>query len=107
MKKQIWITFDLGVRGDYEGIYEFLDTQGAKECGDSAAVLRYEFQNDLISELSEQLSKAVTFNRKSRVYAVFPDENGKYKGRFIVGRRKQPPWTGYATSESDEEDYSE
>jgi len=33
MKKLIWIAFDLGVRGDYDGIYEFLDTHEAKECG--------------------------------------------------------------------------
>jgi hypothetical protein len=30
----VWISFDLGVRGDYEGMYAWLDTHNAKECGD-------------------------------------------------------------------------
>ena len=31
----IWISYDLGVRGDYEGLYAWLDSHGAKECGDT------------------------------------------------------------------------
>ena len=107
MKQLIWITFDLGVRGDYEGIYGFLDSHQAKECGDSVTVLQYEFKRDLIAELKKDLGDAVTLDRRSRVYVVFPDKNGKYKGKFIVGRRKQSPWTGYATLTSDEEDTGE
>lgn len=94
----------MGVRGDYEGLYEFLDDHRAKECGDSAAVFLYEFQNDPIAPLKSELEATVTLDRKSRIYVVFPDENGKYKGRFIIGRRKRPPWTGYGTSEVEEED---
>lgn len=107
MKTLIWITFDLGVRGDYEGMYEFLDTYAAKECGDSAAALLFEFGNNLIAELNQQLAAAVTLDKKSRIYVVFPDDKGKYKGRFIVGRRKRPPWTGYGAAEVEEEDSGE
>jgi hypothetical protein len=105
--KLIWIAFDLGVRGDYEGIYEFLDRHEAKECGDSVAVFQYEFKRDPVAELKRELSDAVKFDRRSRVYVIFPDKAGKYKGRFIVGGRKPAPWAGYAASNLDEEDSGE
>ena len=41
MKRAIWISYDFGVRGDYEGIYTWLDDHGAIECGDSIAFLKY------------------------------------------------------------------
>jgi hypothetical protein len=37
MKSAIWLTFDLGVRGDYETLYTWLDQRLAKECGDNVA----------------------------------------------------------------------
>jgi hypothetical protein len=44
MQKTIWISFDLGVKGDYEQLYAWLDNHGAKECGPNLATLRYAFQ---------------------------------------------------------------
>jgi hypothetical protein len=107
MKWPIWISFDLGVRGDYQGMYEFLDAHNAKECGDSMAFLLLENQSGLVAKLKKMLGEYVDFDARSRVYVVFPDSSGKYKGRFIKGSRKQAPWTGYATLESDEEDSGE
>lgn len=34
---RIWLSFDLGVSGDYEGMYAWLDDKRAKECGSSVA----------------------------------------------------------------------
>jgi len=107
MKSVIWLSFDLGVRGDYEGIYEFLDAHQAKECGDNVAFLQFEHQGDLIDNLKATLKKFVKLDTRSRVYVVFPDPAGKYKGRFVKGSRKQAPWTGYATLTSEEEDTGE
>lgn len=100
----IWISYDLGVRGDYEGMYTFLDSYRAKECGDSMAFLSFEYEQDLISELKSVVEEHVTLDRRSRVYVVFPGENGKYKGRFIFGRRKRAAWAGYAGADLEEED---
>lgn len=36
MESAIWISYDFGVREDYEGIYTWLDEHGAIECGDTA-----------------------------------------------------------------------
>jgi len=106
-KKPIWISFDLGVRGDYEGIYQFLDGHAAKECGDSLAFLHFEFKNDLFADLKKDLKGSVKTDKRTRIYVIFPEENGRHKGRFLVGGRKRPPWTGYATSDQTEEDVGE
>ena len=37
IRKAIWLSFDLGVAGDYPGLYKWLDEHDAVECGDSVA----------------------------------------------------------------------
>jgi hypothetical protein len=102
-KARVWLSFDLGVRGDFQGMYEFLDAYKAKECGNSVGVFSFDYQNDLVVELTAKLQEHVDFDKRSRVYVIFPRE-GKHVGRFIVGKRKAPPWAGYATSEAADED---
>lgn len=104
MKKFIWISFDLGVCGDFEGMYEFLDAHGAKECGDSLAGFNHEFVSDLVAELTSDLKKAVEFQKRSRVYVIYLGNEGKLKGRFIIGNRKSPAWAGHAPTHEIEED---
>ena len=107
MKKAIWISYDLGVRGDYEGLYTWLDEHAAIECGDNLAFLKYESSDDLINTIKTDIENSVEVNKKTRVYVIWRDnETKKMKGRFILGTRKSPPWTGYAAvgSEVDEEE---
>jgi len=97
MRQPVWISFDLGVRGDYEGMYAWLDQHDAKECGDSLAYLSYEFENDLIASLRGDIEQSVTASKKTRIYVIWQDpESNKIKGRFIVGARKSPTWAGSA-----------
>jgi hypothetical protein len=108
MKTFLWLSFDLGIRGDYEGMYAFLDARRAKECGDSVAAFWFEYKKDLLKELEKELKETVNIDKKSRVYAIFPGPKGKHVGRFVVGRRKAPPWAGFGPSrEEDEEDVGE
>jgi hypothetical protein len=102
MKSRIWIFFDLGIRGDYESLYQFLDVRQAEECGDNVATLIYEWKKDLPTELLKELEKAVEFDKRSRIYAVFPKDS-KFTGRFLKGKRKRPPWAGFAMSGSEED----
>ena len=60
MQKTIWISFDLGVKGDYEQLYAWLDNHEAKECGPNLATLRYAFQEDLLTELTQDILGTVT-----------------------------------------------
>ncbi len=56
MKKMVWISYDLGVKGDYEGLYAWLDDHKAKECGNSLAALEYDCTSNLIDELQKDMS---------------------------------------------------
>ena len=99
MKRAIWISFDLGVRGDYEALYSWLDEHGAKECGSSVAFLQYECAKSPVQSLTKELRKTVNLTNHSRVYVVYLDlETNRLRGSFIVGRRKAAPWSGYGST---------
>jgi len=101
----IWLSYDLGATGDYEGMYSWLENHGAKECGSSVAFLKnYKFRNDLLEELKKDISKSVTLNPRSRIYLIFNDKNECLRGQYLVGRRKAPPWTGFGDADEQEID---
>jgi hypothetical protein len=60
MKKLIWISYDLGVKGDYEGLYAWLDNHNAKECGNSIAALEYGYTGALVEEVQKDLSQNIS-----------------------------------------------
>ena len=64
MEKAIWLSFDLGVKGDYESLYAWLDNHEAIECGDGTAFLKYEVGKN---GSSEQLLKKLQKDLKSAV----------------------------------------
>ncbi|MGA1839470.1 MAG: hypothetical protein ACMUIU_02505 [bacterium] len=105
MKPLIWISYDLGVKGDYEGFYAWLDNHEAKECGTSIAVLYYEFSKNLIEELKKDLLDNVSFSKLDRIYLIWREDE-KIKGRFLLGKRKAAPWSGYGGQESEIEEDS-
>ena len=105
MRKTIWISYDLGVRGDYEGLYTWLADHGAKDCGDNLGILVFEFTGNVIEAIEKDIKKTVDVTKKTRIYVIWRDKSTKkMKGRFIFGRRRSPPWTGYATNETVVED---
>jgi hypothetical protein len=108
MKHFVWVSFDLGVKGDYDGMYAWLDRHGAKECGDSVACFWFEHRTDeLLKELKQELSDNVELDqKKNRVY-VIRLVKGKMKGSFIFGQRRTPPWTGFGGTGENEEDSSD
>lgn len=104
MQSTIWLSYDLGVSGDYEGLYSWLENHGAKECGSSVAFLKnYEFEGDLLESLKADVRGAVTLNRRSRIYVIFNDD-GRLRGQYVVGKRKAPPWTGFGDEPEQEAD---
>lgn len=103
MKNWIWISFDLGIKGDYQGMYRWLDAHDARECGDNLAGLSYEHSGDLLEALGADLREQVEISSKDRLYLVRLVE-GKMKGKFIFGSRRAAPWEGYAGMGEQEED---
>jgi hypothetical protein len=99
MKNALWISFDLGVQADYEGMYAWLDEHQAKECGDSLAFLNYEYSGSLLESLTADLRNSVEITKRTRIYVIYRDaETKKMKGSFIFGGRKAPPWSGFSVT---------
>ncbi len=105
MIKTIWISYDLGVKGDYSSFYAWLDNHKASECGDSLAVLKYEVtrDDDIPEKLKQDLESNVTFGKTDRVYVIWKNNDGTNKGRFIIGNRKASPWQGYGATEVEDD----
>jgi hypothetical protein len=86
-KKRVWLSYDLGLRGDYESLYEWLDEKGAEECGDSIATFNTSQSRE---QLQDSLKDILSGSPKARIYIITRDSGGK----FIFGKRKAAPWTG-------------
>lgn len=104
MKKAVWLSFDLGVQGDYEGLYQWLDAREAIECGDSVAFLKLESDGiDLPGEVKKSLQESIEVDAKTRIYIIYRKDKS-IKGSFIFGQRKASPWAGFAPRATVEED---
>lgn len=106
VKKAIWLSYDLGIKGDYTGLYTFLDSVGAKECGDSIAFFQKDYGSDLLVNLKKDIERYVQIAKTDRIYVVYIEKSSnKAKGKFLFGVRKRAPWEGYAAEgASTEED---
>lgn len=106
-RKTIWISYDLGVRGDYENMYAWLDSHGAKECGDSLAVLTYEYSGPLLDALKKDIEGKIQISNRARIYVIrrrTKDKANLVSGTFIFGSRRDAPWSGYAPGNKETED---
>lgn len=105
MQKSIWISYDLGVKGDYPSLYAWLDNNGAIECGDSIAFLKYEAQpnEDFPEKIKQDLKSKISFSKTDRVYLIWRTAEGGIKGRFIIGKRKAAPWQGYGDTATEDD----
>jgi hypothetical protein len=100
-KRSIWLSYDLGLQGDYASLYQWLDAHDAKECGDSMALVNVEFSDSLPGNLKDELARSIEIDKKTRIYIVYRDEDtGKNKGVFLFGGRREAPWTGYSLAEA-------
>lgn len=93
-KTKIWISYDLGINGDYQSLYTWLDNHKAEECGDSVAVLKeYAYTGDLKAYVTNDIQNHVQLKKTDRVYLFCA--NPVLAG-FIIGGRKRSPWIGYS-----------
>ena len=101
VRKAIWISYDFGLRGDYNGLYTWLDNNNALECGQGLAFLKYRALKDLDSkelmkEVLADLKKNVKLSKTDRIYIICKESTtNKIKGDFMNGGRKAASWEGY------------
>ncbi|TSA37100.1 MAG: hypothetical protein D4R64_06190 [Porphyromonadaceae bacterium] len=102
-RKAIWISYDFGLKGDFTGLFTWLDNHSAVECGNGLAFFRHDISKlegtdseSLIKLLTADIKETVKLSKTDRVYIIFKDTStNKVKGEFINGNRKQSPWEGY------------
>lgn len=109
MKLVIYLSYDLGVSGDYPGLYTWLAKLNALECGDSFCRFVYDFETvahmesledtkKALKELLKAIKEAVKLKVNDRIYVCsefYVKDKKTLTGCFIYGKRKQNPWQGY------------
>ena len=107
MQKSLWLSFDLGVKGDYESLYAWLDNHQATECGDDVAFVKYEVPegsaDEMLRRVTKDLKESIDFSKSDRIYVAYLGDDGTLKGRFVVGKRKAAPWQGYGDAATEED----
>jgi hypothetical protein len=104
----LWLTYDLGVGGDFQGLYSWLDDNKAVECGNNVAFFTFSFPDEIGSDadfdqyLRTELESKIGIKPGNRIYIVreaFDDNRkGKTIGTFVVGKRKASPWEGFGST---------
>jgi hypothetical protein len=102
---KIWLTYDLSVDGDFQGLYSWLNDKKAVECGNNNAFFEYSYPNVINSDeelrqyFKEELEKSVNFKAGDRIYIIRKSldkkKHGKAIGSFIIGKRKANAWENY------------
>ncbi|MBI4645118.1 MAG: hypothetical protein HY738_00635 [Bacteroidia bacterium] len=94
---KLWISFDLGVNGNYEAMYRWLDNHGALECGDNFAFIpKYKYQGIVLDYLRRDIERNIRLRKG--VDRIYMFSSSPLKASFVVGNRKRAPWTGYGVS---------
>lgn len=114
VEKAVWLSFDLGVGGDYPGLYKWLDNHEAIECGDSVAFFRYAIdinrENEVYAQVKKEVEQVVKLRPGDRIYIIrrVKTESGyTVKGNFMFGKRKAKPWEGYGDMVADSSEEGE
>lgn len=114
VEKAVWLSFDLGIGGDYPGLYTWLDNHGAIECGESVAFFKYSIdaasEADLVTIVKKDIEAHVKLRAGDRLYIIRREVTARscsVKGDFITGKRKGSPWEGYGDSDSSSSDSDE
>ena len=104
MKKWIVLNYDLGLKGDYEALYRYLDNKEAKDCGNCNSVFFIDVKDtsfeEVVDFLRKEISENVKINTTDRIYITSTSEeahdgDNRIKGRFLFGARKRAVWEGY------------
>lgn len=99
-RKAIWLTYDFGLKGDFTGLFTFLDNKDAIECGSGVAFFFYptekEDWKEICEEIMTELKLAANISTSDRIYIIVKDYKANLiKGTFVNGARKQSPWEGF------------
>lgn len=105
MKKNYWLSYDLGVGGDYTHLYQWLDDHNAKPCGNSVAFFTFSYTtDDPEKEMLNDIKETVSLQPGNILYAIRMKEKNEVVGSFLYGKRQATPWEGFGSKQTDEVD---
>ncbi len=93
------------MKGDYEGLFKWLDENKAEERGYGIGMIKdYPFDSNVIKTdvdflklIKSELKKRIIIGSSDRLYMIWKSlETNKIQAGFLFGKSKQSPWTGYA-----------
>ena len=97
-EKSYWLSYDLGVGGNYEKLYGWLDDHNAVPCGESVAFFKFPYEGeDPDEQLKEDLLRSLELRAGNKLYLIRLSGDGQAVGNFIYGKRNAAPWIGYGT----------
>jgi hypothetical protein len=118
MKITFYINFDLNIRGDYKGLYKWLDKNKAEERGSNYALIKnYDFpdseikglntiaekSNAFANYLRKDIVESVEIGKTDRIYITIKVLGGEHIGGiFLFGRSQSNPWDGYADNDKND-----
>ena len=104
-EKSYWLSFDLGVEGDYTGLYQWLDNHNAKPCGNNVAFFKYPVDvEDTDAKLKKDIEEHVKLKPRNKLYIIRVNEENQIEGTFIFGKRGYSPWEGYGSDKENQTD---
>ncbi|WP_461632048.1 hypothetical protein [Labilibaculum euxinus] len=119
MNINFYINYDFGLRGDYKGLYKWLDKNKAEERGNCYALIKkYNFPDSelsgitdnkekikkLVFYLREEIKTFVTIEPSDRIYLTFKVfESGNLGGIFVFGQKQSSPWEGHYLNDNEPE----
>lgn len=102
--KAIWLSIDLDLKADYDGLYAWLDSYDARECAGSLAFISFPYKSNIVDEIVADIKKNVEIGKRDRIYMIYRNGEGKMKGVWLFGNRKAPAWSGYSSEQLEKED---
>lgn len=117
MKLDFYINFDFGLRGDYKGLYKWLDKNRAEERGNCYALIKgYQLSSEFffgltdvkeknlkfIKHIQQEIKESVELSSTDRIYLTFAlIDSNKLGGAFLFGKKQSTPWEGHYSESGD------
>lgn len=106
MEAYVILTYDLGISGDYKGLFKFMDSHEAIETAGNTGVFKFQYKANLKEELKSEIEKYVKINEGDRIYCFSkPVNENNFFGFFVAGGRVTPPWKGFSQERVEQDQF--
>lgn len=111
MTRSVFISYDFGLKGDYDNLYKWLDEKKAEERGYGLAYIKdffihetFKKDNEFFLHIREELQQKLKLGNSDRIYMIWGsiESDRKTRSGFLIGKPKQAPWTGFSNNNMDD-----